>query len=600
MKSFAALAFTLVLVCLSGAVQADSDSPPKSGFGNPARASTALYPERLTRSFYLPVRDGTKLAVSVTLPARDGKVVEDRFPVIWQHTSQNIDKPGLTRNGQVKPPAGNTEFVSDYFALSELTAHGYAVVTVVRRGIGASFGVRRGYHDRTEAYDAYDIVEWLAQQPWSNGAVGMVGCSNIGEAVVQAVSVAPPHLKAAFAGCFSWNKYDGFLRGSGIVANWGSGPQATFEQEMASSTPVEADSDRVQLRRAITEHAQDTPLFDLLTGSPYRDSFSPLTLTRFMYEGSNATYRDEIRRSGIPIYIQAGWFDDFRRENFIAYANLPPENRRLLIGPWTHCTHPDFALMAEMLRWFDWKLKGIDTGIAKEPPIHYFTVNAPPEKAWKATATWPVHADKKRFFLVGDGESRLASEPRNGASTRFTVDYKSECAVKPAAPYAARACHPTSGAVSFAAPPLAMDAEVTGHPVVSLAITSTTPQANLFVYLEDVAADGTVTVVSDGRQRASMRNLDTPPYDNLDLPWHRGYAEDDSPLRPGEPAEVVFDLLPVSWVFQKGHRIQVSVAGSDPRERARQESSPPPTIELLADAAGRSSITLPIVHIERD
>ena len=70
MKSFAALAFTLVLVCLSGAVQADSDSPPKSGFGNPARASTALYPERLTRSFYLPVRDGTKLAVSVTLPAR--------------------------------------------------------------------------------------------------------------------------------------------------------------------------------------------------------------------------------------------------------------------------------------------------------------------------------------------------------------------------------------------------------------------------------------------------------------------------------------------------------------------------------------------------
>ena len=70
MKSFGALAWAVALVCLAGAVQADPDAPPKSRFGIPAKTSTALYPERLTRSFYLPVRDGTKLAVSVTLPAR--------------------------------------------------------------------------------------------------------------------------------------------------------------------------------------------------------------------------------------------------------------------------------------------------------------------------------------------------------------------------------------------------------------------------------------------------------------------------------------------------------------------------------------------------
>src|SRR5690606_1629981 len=102
-----------------------------------------------------------------------------------------------------------------------LAHHGYVVVQVARRGLGQSFGVRRGYHDRNEAQDAYEITQWLAEQPWSDGRVGVYGCSNSGDAALHVMSVRPPALKAVFAGCFSWHKYDAFRRG-GIFAQWGT------------------------------------------------------------------------------------------------------------------------------------------------------------------------------------------------------------------------------------------------------------------------------------------------------------------------------------------------------------------------------------------
>jgi len=67
-----------------------------------------------------------------------------------------------------------------------LTEYGYVVVQVARRGNGQSFGVRRGYNDRTEDDDAYEMKEWLARQPWSNETVGIYGCSNTGDAAMHA------------------------------------------------------------------------------------------------------------------------------------------------------------------------------------------------------------------------------------------------------------------------------------------------------------------------------------------------------------------------------------------------------------------------------
>ena len=106
---------------------------------------------------------------------------------------------------------------------------------------------------------------------------------------------------------------------------------------------------------------------------------------------------------------------------------------------------------------------------------------------------------------------------------------------------------------------------------------------------------GAVKVVTEGRLKASLRKTDKAPWALPGLPWHRAYAEDAQMLKPGEPVRMQFDLMPTSYVWAKGHRIQFTFAGSDYRERARNADAQPARITLISDAEHPSSVSLPIV-----
>ncbi|MFC3068889.1 CocE/NonD family hydrolase [Phenylobacterium soli] len=534
------------------------------------------YDQEVVSSFYLPMRDGVKIAVAVHRPAVNGHAAEGRMAVVWQ-AGLAIDKAG------VGTPKG----------INALTRYGYVVVQTARRGNGASFGTRRGYEDMTESFDSYEITEWAAAQPWSDGQVGMFGCSNTGEAVMHAISARPPHLKAAWAGCFAWDRFDGHTRG-GIIAQFGTGPTRSIAEDM--NTPaVEGDETKAELRKAVEEHQASTNLFDLMKSMPYRDSWSPLVMSRFWSEVSMGGVADQVRRSGVALYIQGGWSDDFRTQGLIALANLPGQ-ARMLIGPWRHCRYGDFDILSEQLRFFDHYLKGETTGIEDDAPLHYFRMEGPHGGSWQATRAWPSPAQNTatRYLRAG----RLEARAGNGKGDSLTVDYGVTCPPDPESSISlalAVSCHPTTGAKSFAGPVLTHDQEITGHPLADLWITSTAPEADVFAYLEDVAPDGTVTVITDGRQRASLRKLGDAPWNNLGLPWRRSYGEDAEPLKPGEAARVRFDFLACSYVVKKGHRLQVTVAGSDYRQRGAPRVSPAPTLTVLEDAAHASSVSLPLV-----
>ena len=540
--------------------------PPASAAAFGAYRPAPKYDEEVVTSFYLPMRDGTRIAVSLHRPSRDGKPEQARLPVIW-HNTLAID---AARTGP--PPPG----------LASLTRQGYVVAVVARRGNGASFGTRRGYEDFTEGFDAYEVTEWLGAQPWSNGKVGMFGCSNTGEAVMHAIAQRPPHLAAAWAGCFAWDRFDGHTRG-GIIAQFGTGPSRTVEQDLQTH-PVQGDESKTLLRQAAEEHLASTNLLELMTGMPYRDSYSTMVMSRFWYEVSLGAVADQARRAGVPLYVQGGWLDDFRTQGLVTMANLP--GTRVVIGPWRHCRNEGFDLQSEQLRFFDHHLKGIDTGIATDAPIHYFTMHGAKDGAWKSTATWPLPAAQATPVFLDGG--KLSARAGKGA-TVFTVTYDTPCPAEPVGAFSI-SCHPVGG-VSFIQGPLKADTEITGHAIADLWITSSAPDANLFVFLEDVAPDGTVTVVTDGRQKASLRKLNPAPWPVLGLPWHRSWKEDAADLKPGEPAQVTFDLLAASYVFKVGHRIQITVAGSDYRERAQRRFTPAPSLTVLA----KSSVNLPVV-----
>ena len=180
----------LAAALCAGAV-ASAQTAKVSRPGEYSGYSPQLYTEVQRSSMYFRTRDGTRLAMDIHRPAINGKPVDTPYPVVWQHTAARRVAPDQALSVVRQMPA--------------LAQYGYVVVEVDRRGMGASFGTRRAYHSRIEARDAYDITEWLALQAWSTGKVGVYGCSNTGDAALHAITLQPPHLKAAVAGCFSWS-----------------------------------------------------------------------------------------------------------------------------------------------------------------------------------------------------------------------------------------------------------------------------------------------------------------------------------------------------------------------------------------------------------
>jgi uncharacterized protein len=569
-----------------------AQQPKVSRPGVYAGYSSPIYEDIAINSQYIAARDGTRLAATIYRPAVKGKADEKPWPVVWEGTtSRGRRSPNgtVTYDATISRPG----VPGGLGAMTDLVKFGYVVVQVERRGLGASMGAMRGYHDWTESLDAYDVTEWLAKQPWSNGRIGVYGCSNTGESALHAPTAMPPHLQAIFPGCFSWNKFDGLYRG-GILANWGTGPQSAPANEGQTVIPVEEDTNGTLLRQALREHEKQTVLLDLWKSMPFRDGWSDLVQSRFWQEGSVSTYQVAIERTRVGVYAFGGFQDDFRKEQIIAFANLHNPSK-LLIGPWKHCQNEGFDLVTERLRFFDYWLKDIDNGIMNEPPIYYYTAGAPQGQEWQSASKWPLPSEKPSVYYLHSGNRLDAAEPAGNAGDTLRVNYDVGKESRPGAFMFQPPGPLDAKGITYTSRPLPADLELTGHPIVHLWVTSTAADGNFFAYLEDVSPAGEVSVITDGRLKASLRSLNTPAYSYLGLPYHRSFAEDARPLSATAPQELVFDMLPLSRVFPAGHCLRVTITGADPREKERPEVPPAPVVTIYRDKTHASYITLPVV-----
>jgi hypothetical protein len=228
------------------------------------------------------------------------------------------------------------------------------------------------------------------------------------------------------------------------------------------------------------------------------------------------------------------------------------------------------------------------------------------EGRWKAASSWPPPAEPVRYHLAQEGS--LGTEPpREGtASDRYLVDYTHGTGGESRwnslmgwpANYPDRA-EADRKLLVYDSPPLERDLEVTGHPVATLYVASTADDGVFIAYLEDVGQDGSVTYVTEGVLRGIHRKLgeQKPPYPMV-VPYHSFERKDGRPMVPGEVAELVFDLLPTSYLFERGHRVRVALAGADRDHFALIPPQAPPTWTLFRDAAHPSHVTLPVVSRE--
>jgi uncharacterized protein len=280
--------------------------------------------------------------------------------------------------------------------------------------------------------------------------------------------------------------------------------------------------------------------------------------------------------------------------------------KRLAVRPIDHSKADedggDLDYAAEAHRWFDYWLKGIDNGILREPPIHYYVMGAPEETAWRASAAWPpANVAARQLYL---GEASLVPEPpaAGEAADARAVDYAASTGTKSRwrainwpHQYPDMRANDAKG-LPYTGAPLAADTEVIGHPVLRVWLAADTPDVDVFAYLEEVDENGASRYVTEGNLRASRRALGEAPYDNLELPYHPHTSDAVAPIPPDRPAELVFSLRPTAYRFAKGRRLRVTLTFADADNFETPVLLPAPRVRVLRGARRASFVELPLAR----
>jgi putative CocE/NonD family hydrolase len=460
---------------------------------------------------------------------------------------------GAAMGASATKAPGDPRQYPEYFA-----ERGYVVVAFDVRGTGNSGGFSPDQYSRDERRDGYDMVEWIAAQPWSNGNVGMWGISYGGVDTFQMAAAAPPHLKAVIVRAGTddvytdWVYPGGVARGLYIFGVYGSNITA---QNFA---PPDVELVGTRWPEIWQKHLeQNVPWIGWiqrpLDGPYWRDR----------------SVRPDYDRIRCAVYVIAGWQDWYATGELRAFERLKGP-KRALVGPWAHYW-PEMALpgprldaRGEYLRWWDHWLKGIDTGMMKEPAVTVFVREYKPPASlyiedkgfWRHEKEWPPARNESTSMYLKAG-GRLGREADCAAQdSADTYPYKPSTGIM-AAIYRLGGTEPwglpldqrldEADSLTYTTDALAAPLEVTGDPSAELYVSSSADIAYFVAKLCDVAPDGTLKLVSYGGLNATHRDSHSHP----------------QLLVPNQVYALKIPMESMSYMFPAGHRIRVDVSSSD-------------------------------------
>jgi predicted acyl esterase len=512
-----------------------------------------------------PMRDGVRLSTYLYLPKGKGP-----WPVLYEQRYADITSAGTRKS------------------CARLAAAGYVVAMQNFRGTHKSEGTWVGYRDLGwgEKQDGYDTVEWLAQQPWSTGKVGTFGSSQGGFVQNFLAVAAPPHLTCQYMIDTGLSLYHEGYRIGGA-----------------------AKPERFKTMAAVCRNADDNRrlMEEWFRHPKYDDYWAQEDCTR------------HFGKMNVPCFTIGSWYDFMSVGSIDSYVGRSrrggPQSRdsqQLLLGPWLHgrfketnqtgeMTYPEnakFAMEAHMIRWFDHYLKGVDNGVEREPKVRYYVMGAvgeadAPGNQWRSADDWPVPATATPFYLQSGGELSKAKPTEANAYTEFSADplHPNEIPARgfPGAKDA-RDFEQQSEVRTFTSEVLREPVEWTGAVHAELYVTSTARDTDFIVRVSDVYPDGRSILIMDMIRRARYRD---------------GY-EQEVLLEPGNVAKVAFKIGSLSQIFNRGHRIRVTVASTGaPFYEPNPNTGEPLTIEfpdnaivatnrVLHDAEHASHIIAPV------
>lgn len=522
------------------------------------KLSQPTYGIRAEKEVLVPMRDGVKLSVNIFRPDAAGKFPALLAMSLYGKELQTLPDPEIPydRNfqGAGSIEAGKIEF---------WVPRGYVYVIADDRGCGASEG-EYNLMGKKEQEDGYDLIEWIAQQSWCSGNIGMIGMSYFAFIQYLVASQQPPHLKAIFP-CEGWTDYyrqiayHGGILDIGFFMHWQTQFAVhTFEMISKKTLPKKEYNELLEYWKnnrelqsnpkgylALICPERNPPLFDLFM-HPYDGPY--------YWERSAYTLFEKIK---VPTYVLSRWngWSIHLPGAFSAYSGINAPKKMKIFNP-PHLRGPERPWRENhdvALRWYDHWLKGIDTGLMEEPPIEILVRGIEKERYENE---WPLARTRWTKFYLRD-RSRLSEEP--STTSELPDSFINNTHWK----YGEVPC------VKYTTAPFEENIEVTGPIALYLSASISSTDANWMVVLKDIDPNGKEVLVTKGWLKASHRAIDK----NKSKPYQPFHPHTESvPVEPGKIYEYAIEIRETSYVFKRGHSLQLVIKGENtPYE---DESSP--------------------------
>jgi uncharacterized protein len=531
-------------------------------------ASQETTPPPLQSRLIIRMRDGVELAADLFRPPGS-----HRLPAILVRTPYDRKNESLR---------GYRSF----------TRHGYAVIIEDvrgRYGSGGEFG-----SIEQEGPDGSDTINWIADQPWSDGRVGMAGASYLGIVQWRAAVQSNPHLVAIFPMVSGDDEYlDRFYSPGGALKLghrllWIA---ENFHPFGVPEPPFLSYVFRLPLRSADRAAA----------GITVEQWQQALDHPRYDVHWERLSIRREIGQVRVAVFSIGGWFDNYAPSDLDAFARLSKPGRPVetsvatspgtsveasvensvetsvetWIGPWGHTLNQragqlDFGSAATIpirslqLAFFDRWLKPANPAPPSKPRLNLFVIGP---NVWREEHEWPLaRTFYRNLYLGGDGQANTAAgdgvlsfePPRKAKPDHFVYDPVqpvpttggSICCnarVLPPGPLDQSAIERRNDVLVYTSAPLHDDLEVTGPVRALLYVATSANDTDFTAKLVDVTPGNTPLLVTDGILRMRYRlSLAQPSFVKSNMPY-----------------QVMIDAGVTSWVFAAGHRIRLEISSSN-------------------------------------
>lgn len=535
-------------------------------------APPVLYTEMKTiKDVYVTMRDGVRLCIDINLPVGEGP-----FPALLSFGLHNKDMLDSDYSASMPPQPswshfwfGNIESGDSKF----FCARGYAHVTAQARGAGKS----DPGNAMAPNMDHYDLIEWMAEQDWCDGNIGMMGLSNFGANQLMAANEHPPHLKAIFPQDPGWC-YGMFreMHPGGVLSTLMYHlDHMDVSHEQRGNPPQLPPPIEEAWKAALAnpDYRMYKNFYNILTQKGQHQGFNFMTmLNPFDQPNSWEMGKGRAADIDIPVYTGSGQYAIDYHFHWLGaqhwFTELKSPKKLSLGGP-AHQERPFHSkdLHNEALKWYDYWLKGIDNGVMDEPAVRYWVTG---ENKWRYADNYPIPETQWTPFYL-DSWERLRTEAIDPYSWNGTK-----------VPDAFVQSPPTItnkiAKLRYMTEPLAEDTLVAGPISMKFWAELDSEDTNWIITLKDVGPDFSDRTGRSGEReisenlpekyltkgflKASMRKVDSEkstPYE----PWNVLTPDGKEPVVPGEINEYNVAVMAVNHMFKAGHRICVEISCLD-------------------------------------